>query len=339
MGDTYLLDSIKKEPTMSRACFLVEPEDRRRLALLAQTGSKRMAIRARVVLLSEQGLTVEQIASELSIVPPTVYKWRRRFAERGIAGLYDLPRPGQPLKLTEERKQAIVRLVTEAVPEDALEWSIRRLAKVAGVTEHQARSVLGSRRPASDAVTPLLRWPLQLGAVCLAPPLAGAVLLVDAQRAASDAPLGPAYARLGHYRKDPRSLYRAFCTSERTSAPRDQQIARMLDALGEFSGSVHPSRALELVVAPAGAFTTAPPAELRRTLTMVLLPSVSVWLRTLESTLLWLEDEALGPDTDASEVKALRLRLAQHNALAEPRNGSEFLWKNPCLNAVPNSER
>lgn len=322
---------------MSRAFFLVGPEDRRRLTLLTQTGTQRMAARARIVLLSEQGLSVEQIASELSIVPPTVYKWRRRFAERGIAGLYDLPRPGQPLKLTEQRKQAIVRLVTEAIPEDALEWSIRRLAKAAGVTEHQARSVLGSRRLGPPSTATDLGWPLQLGAVCLAPPLVGAAVLVDPERAASDAPLGSAHARLAHTRNDPSSLYRAFRVSDATPATHALHVTRLLDALAQLSSAVPPSRALELIVAPASAFTTALPTEPQHATRVVALPSVSDWLRAVESTLLGLEDEAFGLETGASDVKALRACLAQHSAQAPPQNNREFFWKNPGLSPAPRS--
>ena len=335
---------------MSRASFLVEPEDRRQLVHLTQTGSKRMAARAQIVLLSERGLTVEQIAGELSIVPPTVYKWRRRFAERGIAGLNDLPRPGQPLKLTLQRKQAILRLVTEAVPEDALEWSIRRLAKVAGVTEHQARSVLRSRRvPPLDRTegtdTGRGRWPAELGVVCLASPIVAAVVVVDTERAATGAPVGPARAeehtRLARYRNDPRSLYRAFGTSESASPHPAERARQLLTTLGELSVALPPSRALELIVAPAGAFAAPLHAQVQRPVRVVPLPSVSVWLRTVESYLLWLEDledvedQAAAPRAGGSEVQALRACLARHNTQQAPRSGAEFFWKNPRLSAAP----
>lgn len=37
-----------------------------------------------------------QVAIELGCDPDTVCKWRRRFAERRLAGLEDLPRSGAP---------------------------------------------------------------------------------------------------------------------------------------------------------------------------------------------------------------------------------------------------
>jgi len=36
-----------------------------------------------------------RIADRLEGDPKTVGQWRRRFAERGVDGLYDAPRPGQ----------------------------------------------------------------------------------------------------------------------------------------------------------------------------------------------------------------------------------------------------
>jgi len=339
-GGTHLLDPITKQPTMSRDYLALGPEARSQLVLLTQTGSKRVAARAQIVLLSERGLTVEQIASELSLVPPTVYKWRRRYAERGIEGLHDLPRPGQPLKLTEQRKQAIVRLVTEAVPDDALEWSIRRLAKVAGVTEHQARSVLKSRRlspldaaPSTEATS---ERPLpELGGVYLGSPIVGAVLLVDVQHPTFGAQLAPGRAfdpaRLARCRHDPSSLYRAFFTSESGSGSQELRLTRLARVVTELSHAAPPSRTLELIVAPGGAFSTWP-GELIPNLRVVPIPTVSAWLRNLEGYLLSLEAAAGTAETLVSELKALRTCLAQHNTEATP-SGAEFFWKSPRLAA------
>jgi transposase len=325
---------------MSRAYFHVGPEDRQTLVRLTQTGTKRMAARAQIVLLSERGLTVEQIAGELSIVPPTVYKWRKRFAERGLAGLYDLPRPGQPLKLSQQRKQAILRLVTEAVPDDALDWSIRRLAKVAGVTEHQARIVLSSSRPSAPVSSADLDsdadlTPPRLCIVCVAHPIVGAVVLVDARRASA---LGPAtetpHARLARYRNDPQSLYRAFRIAETEPESRERRYEELLSALTELRAVAHPSQALELIAAPAGALAARLPDDVRRVTRIVALESVSIWLRTIESYLLWLEDRALASETLGSELTLLRSSLARHNAREAAPIGTDFLWKNPLLAGV-----
>src|SRR5215468_11381648 len=54
----------------------------------------RVAERARIVLLAAEGLTGPQIAQRAGCTEPTVIKWRRQYAESGLAGLEDAPRPG-----------------------------------------------------------------------------------------------------------------------------------------------------------------------------------------------------------------------------------------------------
>ena len=55
-----------------------------------------MVERARIVLLAADGLTGAQIAERAGCTEPTVIKWRRQYAEAGLAGLEDAPRPGGP---------------------------------------------------------------------------------------------------------------------------------------------------------------------------------------------------------------------------------------------------
>jgi transposase len=53
-------------------------------------------VRARIMLAAVAGQPNQSIASRLGICVDTVRKWRRRFAERGLAGLEDRPRTGRP---------------------------------------------------------------------------------------------------------------------------------------------------------------------------------------------------------------------------------------------------
>ena len=59
-------------------------------------GLARDAARARIVLLSSQGLTGPEIAERVGCSEPTVVLWRRRFAQAGLAGLAELPRKPPP---------------------------------------------------------------------------------------------------------------------------------------------------------------------------------------------------------------------------------------------------
>ena len=54
--------------------------------------------RARIVLLAAAGRSTRSIAKEVGVQPRIVSLWRRRYADHGLEGLQDKPRPGkQPI--------------------------------------------------------------------------------------------------------------------------------------------------------------------------------------------------------------------------------------------------
>jgi hypothetical protein len=55
-----------------------------------------VALRARIVLMTAQGVAPGVIGEQLGVSQPTVRKWRARYAEEGLAGLRNEPRPGSP---------------------------------------------------------------------------------------------------------------------------------------------------------------------------------------------------------------------------------------------------
>jgi transposase len=95
----------------------------------------RVAERARIVLLAAEGLTGPQIAERAGCTEPTVIKWRRQYAEAGLAGLDDAPRPGGPRRVLTGQAISEILSATVTPPPDALQaagvthWSSRRLAE------------------------------------------------------------------------------------------------------------------------------------------------------------------------------------------------------------------
>jgi transposase len=95
----------------------------------------RVAERARIVLLAAEGLTGPQIAERVGCTEPTVIKWRRQYAEAGLGGLEDAPRPGGPRRVLTGRAISEILSATVTPPPDALQaagvthWSSRRLAE------------------------------------------------------------------------------------------------------------------------------------------------------------------------------------------------------------------
>jgi transposase len=56
----------------------------------------RDVVRARIVLMAADGLDNDEIAARLDTRREIVSKWRKRFFERGLAGLEERPRRGRP---------------------------------------------------------------------------------------------------------------------------------------------------------------------------------------------------------------------------------------------------
>jgi transposase len=90
----------------------------------------RVVERARIVLLAGEGVPGKQIAARVGCAEPTVVSWRRRYAEAGLAGLEDLPRPGSESPLPEALRDRVLELTLTQPPTQygATHWSSRLLA-------------------------------------------------------------------------------------------------------------------------------------------------------------------------------------------------------------------
>src|SRR5215217_2246624 len=85
-----------------------------------------LARRARIVLACAEGGTNGAVAQALRLSRPTVALWRRRFAERGLDGLLDEPRPGAPRRITDAQVERAA---------DATHWGTRSLARATGLSQ------------------------------------------------------------------------------------------------------------------------------------------------------------------------------------------------------------
>ena len=127
---------------MRHAATIILSEEERRVLTRqsrSRTVSVRMSRRSRIVLLAADGLHNEAIAEQVGVGRVQVGRWRTRYAEGGLAAIEkDLPRGGRPGKIDAAE---IVRLTTQTQPEAATQWSTRRLAAKAGVSESSVRRV------------------------------------------------------------------------------------------------------------------------------------------------------------------------------------------------------
>jgi putative transposase len=125
------------------AAVVLDEEQEQQLTALKNSRSLPHALvnRARIVLLAAQGKQNLEIAEKTGLNRNDVGKWRRRFAQQGIAGLYDDVRPGRPRSISDEK---IARLITKTLkkqPKNATHWTTRLIAEETGISKSTVQRV------------------------------------------------------------------------------------------------------------------------------------------------------------------------------------------------------
>ena len=91
--------------------------------------------RARIVLMSAEGIANQIIAERCGVSVPTISHWRRCWRERGLDGLHGELRPGRPRTYDDERVAALMRKVLHSRPPNATHWSVRGVARETGISK------------------------------------------------------------------------------------------------------------------------------------------------------------------------------------------------------------
>jgi putative transposase len=93
-----------------KADLVLSKEEQAQLHSFARSRSLPAALssRARIILSSAKGEPNNSIAERLRLTKGTVGKWRARFIERRIAGLYDDIRLGAPRTIDDERVAQLI---------------------------------------------------------------------------------------------------------------------------------------------------------------------------------------------------------------------------------------
>ena len=102
----------------------------------------RQVLRAQIVLAAAAGKDNQTITTELSTDRLLVGKWRKRFAEKGLAGIAkDAPGRGRKPVLRDSLVRKIVETTTQQKPAHATHWSTRSLADALGTTQSMIHRV------------------------------------------------------------------------------------------------------------------------------------------------------------------------------------------------------
>ena len=120
-----------------KAELVLNEQEHLQLSNLARSRALPHALvaRAKVVLWSAEGLNNTEIAGRLQWTKATVGKWRRRFLERRVPGLYDELRPGRPRSIEDEQVAALLKRTLTRKPKAGTHWTIREAAQASGISK------------------------------------------------------------------------------------------------------------------------------------------------------------------------------------------------------------
>lgn len=108
----------------------------------SRTQEARMVERARIILACLEGKEIQQVARDIGASIPTISKWRKRFAQRGLDGLRDDPRSGKPPTYDATFRDRVLALIEQAPPKGLSHWDGPTVASTLGASVHAVWRVL-----------------------------------------------------------------------------------------------------------------------------------------------------------------------------------------------------
>ena len=124
--------------------FTLSASDRKRLRAISMDpkSPQKHVWRARIVLLSGDGVGTTAIMAETGKSKTCVWRWQERFCHAGVDGLLtDRTRPPGIAPIPADRVAEIVRLTHEPPPHEATHWTVRAMAEVAGVAASTVQGI------------------------------------------------------------------------------------------------------------------------------------------------------------------------------------------------------
>lgn len=98
--------------------------------------------RARMILLTESGVSIRETARRVKVTPPAVTNWRKRFREHRLAGLHDQLKSGRPRTHSEEDIALLLNAALTRRPQGATHWSVRELGDETGISKSTVQRYL-----------------------------------------------------------------------------------------------------------------------------------------------------------------------------------------------------
>lgn len=131
---------------MARKPIQIQLTEQQREGLVTMQRSmkleRRYVDRARIILLSVEGKTIDVIMANTHLTRRVVNKWRQRFLKSGMDGLKDKPRSGKKPTITAEQKAMVIQLSCEKPKGGYTNWSQDRIGKEVGISQSKVFQIL-----------------------------------------------------------------------------------------------------------------------------------------------------------------------------------------------------
>ena len=130
-------------------CVVVCDEDRARLGTIIDDRNRPLKHiqRARIVLLSAARLPVLQVANRVGVGRSAVWRWQRRYAEAGVAGLlHDKTRPPGKKPVPAATVAKVLALTCGEPPGEMTHWTGRAMAKTVGLSLRTVQRIWQANR-------------------------------------------------------------------------------------------------------------------------------------------------------------------------------------------------
>jgi len=121
-----------------KSALELSQDEKQQLESIARSRSVPAALnqRAKIVLACAAGETSIAVAAHCRTTRETVGKWRNRFIEGRISGLYDELRSGAPRTISDEKIAGLITATLKTKPADgSTHWSVRSMAAKTGISK------------------------------------------------------------------------------------------------------------------------------------------------------------------------------------------------------------
>jgi transposase len=108
----------------------VKPKDLKTLKKRASSRTEPLQVveRAKIILLCNEGKSVNTVAEEMGTYPNKIIEWRNRYSQDGLKGLLDKPRSGKPVTYV-DLKNRILKTLSKEPPVGYGRWDAPLLSK------------------------------------------------------------------------------------------------------------------------------------------------------------------------------------------------------------------